>query len=380
MAKEVNSDNTVKYFIALIGIAVLAFVLKELGHILLPFIIAYFLFFFFSPLNTFLSDKKVPQFLIIILNICITVFIIWITFDFIVGSFLRFTEEAPVYAEKINKIVRATAVSLDIRDKYFTQFSIEEIIRKLDYKIIAGGIFSSGLSLAGSVLFVLFFFVFIMIGHNTIYNAISRRFVSSAVRDEDKMIRKITEEHTVEDEEAVIKKLNKEKKNKELKLAQMFKSITGQIQRYIIAKVAVNLGAGILVYIVLLILDIDFPLIWALFAFLFNFIPSIGSAAALILPVLMSLIQYESTGFALLVALLLGLIQTLAFNIAEPAIIGKHLNLNPLLILFSLLVWGYIWGIIGMLLSVPLTAIIKIIVSNSESEDMKFLSSLMSKE
>jgi predicted PurR-regulated permease PerM len=73
-------------------------------------------------------------------------------------------------------------------------------------------------------------------------------------------------------------------------------------------------------------------------------------------------------------------IQTLFFNFLEPQIIGRRLNLNPLLILLSVLLWGYVWGIVGMLLSVPLTAIIKIIMSNSESKDMQFLSDLMSKE
>jgi AI-2 transport protein TqsA len=73
-------------------------------------------------------------------------------------------------------------------------------------------------------------------------------------------------------------------------------------------------------------------------------------------------------------------IQTLAFNVAEPMILGKRLNLNPLLILLSVLVWGYIWGIVGMLLSVPLTAIIKIIISNSTSPNMQFFEQLMSQE
>jgi predicted PurR-regulated permease PerM len=130
----------------------------------------------------------------------------------------------------------------------------------------------------------------------------------------------------------------------------------------------------------LYLFGIDFAIIWGLFVFLFNFIPSIGSAIALVLPVVMTLLQYESITYALLIALILAAIQTLFFNIIETNLIGKRLNLNPLLILMSVLIWGYIWGIVGMLLSVPLTAIIKIIISNSESENMKFISDLMSKE
>ena len=167
---------------------------------------------------------------------------------------------------------------------------------------------------------------------------------------------------------------------REQQLETTFKKITEQIQRYIIAKVGVNLIAGIITTIVLSIIGVDFPIVWGLFVFLFNFIPTIGSAIALVFPVLFSLVQFDSVGTMILVLALMAGIQTLAFNVAEPMILGKRLNLNPLLILLSVLVWGYIWGIVGMLLSVPLTAIIKIIISNSTSPNMKFFEHLMSQE
>jgi predicted PurR-regulated permease PerM len=70
-------------------------------------------------------------------------------------------------------------------------------------------------------------------------------------------------------------------------------------------------------------------------------------------------------------------VQNIIGNILEPKILGNRLGLNPLIILLSLLVWGYIWGIAGMFLSVPLTAVIKIIISNSSSNNLQFLSDLM---
>ena len=117
-----------------------------------------------------------------------------------------------------------------------------------------------------------------------------------------------------------------------------------------------------------------------LFVFLFNFIPALGSTIALLLPTLMTLVQFESFGFALLIAVILAGVQTLFFNLIEPNVLGKKLNLNPLVILLAVLAWGYVWGIIGMLLSVPLTAIINIILSNSESKDLRFISDLMSQK
>lgn len=75
----------------------------------------------------------------------------------------------------------------------------------------------------------------------------------------------------------------------------------------------------------------------------------------------------------------MAVVQTFYFNFLEPMILGKRLNLNPLVILISVLVWGYIWGIAGMFLAVPLTAILKIVISNFDSKNMQFIADLMGK-
>ncbi len=91
----------------------------------------------------------------------------------------------------------------------------------------------------------------------------------------------------------------------------------------------------------------------------------------------MTLVQFESFGYTLIVAAIIISVQNIIGNIIEPKIMGERLGLNPLVILISLLIWGYIWGIVGMFLSVPLTAIIKIIFSRSHSETLTFISDLM---
>ncbi|MHB8578640.1 MAG: AI-2E family transporter [Ignavibacteriaceae bacterium] len=384
MSKNLKRDGTEKFFISIIGIVVIALVLKELSHIFIPFVIAYFLFFIFSPLNDYLRGKKFPLYTILLLNIFITAFVIWGVSSFIIGSFISFGDQIPGYADKLNKVVSNAAVAMHIRDPFFKYFSIQRIVSKIDYKLLAGGIFSSTFSVLGNILFVLLFFIFVVIGHNTTYEAIKNRFVFKKVKPELKEIEKkyktSPEEPNIDYNQWISDKLNVERQEKEEKLAQTFKTITNQIQRYIILKIAINFSAGIVITFLLYLFGIDFAIIWGLFVFLFNFIPSIGSAIALVLPVVMTLLQYESITYALLIALILAAIQTLFFNIIETNLIGKRLNLNPILILMSVLIWGYIWGIVGMLLSVPLTAIIKIIISNSESENMKFISDLMSKE
>ncbi len=384
MAKRLGIDATVKFFIVIIGIAVISLILKELSHIFIPFVIAYILFFMFSPLNDFLKEKHIPMFVLIFLDILIIAILLWGASSFIIGSFMKFGEQAPEYFTKLNKIVTGIAASLHIKAPFFRYFSVQRLIAKIDYQGLAGGIFSSTFSIIGNVLFVLFFYIFIVTGHATTYNAIKNRYVYKRVKPELKEMKKkyqpTSEVPNPDFDQWMGDQLNIEKHDKEEKLANTFKAITEQIQRYIILKIAINLSAGIVVWIFMSILGVDFPIIWGLFTFLFNFIPTIGSAIALILPVTMALLQFESLTYAVLIALILIAIQTLFFNLLEPNLIGKRLNLNPLLILLSVLVWGYIWGIIGMLLAVPLTAIIKIIISNSRSKNMVFLGELMSKE
>jgi len=374
MTENIKKDNTVRFFISVIGIVVIGLTLKELSNIFIPFVIAYFLFFAFSPLNELLTKHKVPMLVNILLDIFITVLVAWGVSAFIIGSLSQFVGQLPVYEQKLDGIVISAAHNLHINDPYYENFSIINVLKNMNFSKIAGNLFNSTFSIMGYVLFVLLFFVFVFTGHQNVYQAIRKRYLHKKADSEQ---HKIADSHSDGDYE---ERILQEQLDKEEKLANTFKTITDQIQRYIIATIGVNFGAGLSVFAVCLIFRIDFPIVWALFTFLFNFIPSIGSAVALVLPVLFVLIQSGSVGYTLLIALIIAAIQTLFFNILGPQIIGRRLNLNPVLILFSVLLWGYVWGITGMLLSVPLTAIIKIIVSNSESRNMELISDLMSKE
>lgn len=381
MSQKNQTDGALKFFITIIGLVVIGIVLKELSHIFIPLVIAIFLYFVFSPLNTWLTNRKVPMFIITLLDLVITFGLLYGVGRIVVDSFFQFADGLPFYGDKLSNIVRATAASWGVTDPFFTEFSFDQLLTKLNVQNLASGLFSSTFSLLGSVLFVLFFFVFVLSGNKTVYEAIKHRYVFKKVSPELKKIKRSLEhsEHTV-DEQKLLDEFHHERQLREQQLETTFKKITEQIQHYIIAKVGVNLSAGIITTIVLSFIGVDYPIVWGLFVFLFNFIPTIGSAAALVFPVLFTLIQFDSFGTMILVLALMAGIQTLAFNVAEPMILGKRLNLNPLLILLSVLVWGYIWGIVGMLLSVPLTAIIKIIISNSTSPNMQFFEHLMNQE
>jgi predicted PurR-regulated permease PerM len=379
--KKTFSDPVVKFFVSAIGLFIICFILKELQHIFIPFVIAYILFFFFEPLNNFLESKKIPVILVTVVDLFLMVSIIYGISSIIIDSFVQFGERIPSYITKLNHIVSSTAVSLGIKERLFTHFNIEKLIKTIDYSVLASGIFSSTLSIVTSILLALFFFIFISSGHNKIFEAIRMRYVEKGVQSS---IRKMKKDFKTEDEiKEEIKRTRDEALEtltiqREVKLRKTFKDITLQIQRYIVTKFFISLTVGILFGIICALFGVEFYIIWAMLALLLNFIPNIGSVFAVIFPSIMALIQYESFSYALLIACVLIILQNLIGNLIEPKIFGDRLGLNPIVILISLLIWGYLWGIVGMFLSVPLTAVIKIIISNSNSKNMRFLTNLMS--
>ncbi len=154
--------------------------------------------------------------------------------------------------------------------------------------------------------------------------------------------------------------------------------ITEKIQHYFSVKFFLGLGLALATGIVLWLFDVHFIIVWIVVTFLFYFIPTIGPFIAVLFPVIIALIQYQSLGYALFLLLSLVALQTVVGNIVEPKVLGDRLNINPLVILLSLFIWGYIWGIIGMLLAVPIISTFKIILSLSESPNLKFIDELMS--
>ena len=149
---------------------------------------------------------------------------------------------------------------------------------------------------------------------------------------------------------------------------EMYESITvniniisKKISKYLQLKVIVSFLTSLLVWLLLNFYQVQNPLTWAFFTFAFNFIPNIGSIAITILITLISIIQFYPTwNIPLIVGLLITGIQILIGNILDPKLQGDKLDLSPLLILISLAFWGYLWGVVGMFLAVPMLEILRI--------------------
>ena len=146
---------------------------------------------------------------------------------------------------------------------------------------------------------------------------------------------------------------------------ERFDQMTEQIQKYLAIKTVVSLATGVLAGIWVWALGLDFPLLWGLIAFVFNYIPSLGSIFAAIGPVLLATVQF-GPGRAIIVAVGYVVINVAFGNVIEPMLLGRRLGLSTLVVFLSLVFWGWVWGPMGMLLSVPLTMVVKIALENTE--------------
>ena len=148
----------------------------------------------------------------------------------------------------------------------------------------------------------------------------------------------------------------------------IWSEIESRVERYIATKALLSGATGLLVGTVLAVLGVDLALVFGLFAFLLNFIPSVGSLIATLLPLPIVLM---SPDVSVLVAVLAigvpGGIQFTIGNVLEPKIMGDALDLHPVAILMALILWGMLWGVVGMLLATPITAMLKILFEQLEA-------------
>jgi AI-2 transport protein TqsA len=143
-----------------------------------------------------------------------------------------------------------------------------------------------------------------------------------------------------------------------------FEQIMAEVQRYLAIKTLTSLSTGIIIGVFALLIGLDFPLFWGLTAFLLNYIPTIGSLVAAVPAVALALVQIGPGGAVLTASGYLA-VNTVIGSLIEPAVMGRGLGLSPFVVLMSLLFWGWVWGPIGMLLSLPLTMVLKILLENS---------------
>lgn len=307
-------------------------ILAELSVILIPFVLALLLAFSFQPLIILLKDKKFPDWIIIPIVAIISMLAIFGVYSIASSMYSEILINKEFLLTKLSdRIIEVISFINGITsDNYNITFSIEQFNEFFQEDFVnkyAGDVANAIGSFTGSFLLFLVFYVLILIG---IVNY--RRYLSYVAGD--------VEKNTI---------------------LSNFETIQRAIYSYIIIKILISFITGLIVFLTCLVFQINFALFWGFLVFVLNFIPSIGSIVASIPPILMCIIQYDSFNVTLFFFLIIASLQFLMGNFIEPRILGSRLQLNTLTVVFGLVFWGYLWGIPGMLVAVPLLVLMKII-------------------
>jgi AI-2 transport protein TqsA len=342
---SISRDSTVRGFVATIGLVAIFNVLRELEALFVPLVLALFLFFAFRPLNRRLARLRVPVGAAVIIDLLIVVAAVGGLVQAVAASFARLAAEWPRYVVVLDHFVATVARSWG--GPAAGALTIASLAAKVDYGLFAGSLASRTFSVAGTAVFVLFFYVFVATGHETFLAKLRRRSAQY------------------------------ESQPGRTRLDQNVERITEEIATYLVMKSLINAGAGVACGLTLAFMGVEFAGVWGTCVWLFNYVPTLGALASAALPAAMALAQSGSPWYALMAAAVVLAVQTVAFSLVEPKLLGNRLGLNPLVILLALLLWGYTWGLAGMLLSVPLTAVMRIILSSQESETLRFAGELL---
>ncbi|SNR75406.1 Predicted PurR-regulated permease PerM [Lutibacter agarilyticus] len=144
-----------------------------------------------------------------------------------------------------------------------------------------------------------------------------------------------------------------------------FMKIEKDLIKFIKVKILVSLFTGIGIGLACVFFDVKFPIFWGLFAFLINFVQMIGSFISVILLAIFAFIQLDPTSTLFFFVLSITGVQVLFGGVLEPVFMGKSFSINIITILVMLMLWGYIWGIPGLIMAIPLTVFIKIILEQN---------------
>jgi AI-2 transport protein TqsA len=335
-------ENLVVILLGILVLIALAGVLYLLRGIILPFLVALFLAYLLEPLVRLLTRLHVPH-AVATTTALLSTFILLVLMGILLYTGAQsFAKGYPLYEAKLRALLALTAGSLDFLP---AEWQIGDLSRQLASKSVAGAILSSlgsFVTFTGHLLLVYIFTIFILVGQRHLPQRIHKAFDLEQAQ----------------------------------RICDMLERITQELQTYLGTKAFISLVTGILVNVLLVFFDIDFAILWALLAFMLNFIPSIGSIVAAIPPILIAVLKFDSILPALWVAFYFTVINVVLGCLIEPKLMGQRLNLSPLLVILSLLFWGWLWGVTGMALAVPIMASIKIVCENIPQ--LCFVSVLMS--
>jgi predicted PurR-regulated permease PerM len=329
MADDVKGRTKVPALLMLASFVVVVAGMRAAASILVPFLLAVFIAVICAPPFFWLQRRGLPKILALVFILAAIVATGMLVGVLIGPSLNQFLRSIPGHQARLSAYVAALADWLVERG---LEVSVEDIRSVFNFGWImnlAGEILSTLSSLLTNTFLILLAVVFILLEAADLPKKL--KFV---LRDPDRSL-------------SAIEKFSR------------------SANRYLVIKTLVSAGTGLLIGLWLSILGADYPVLWGTLAFLLNYVPNIGSIIAAVPAVLVVLLQLGAAS-AILAILGYVTVNVVISNILEPKLMGRGLSLSTLVVFLSLVFWGWVLGPLGMILSVPITSLVKIALESSE--------------
>ena len=318
-----------------IAVAAATVFLYFAGPIVIPLVIAASLAFILNPAVVFLKRIKLPHAVAVMVVLLVTFVVLGVVGYLLLVQVNSLARDLPTYW---NTILRSSA---DFLDKY--QESLPQVgnvdltnLQLQDFSGITKYLFrgiSSTISLLFSIVLVLFLTFFILNDQYMLRNKLLRAF----------------------------------SRNKEHMGQEIMEKISKQIQVFLLVKFGTSFVLAVIFTLGLLIIGVNYAYVWGPLAGVLNLIPYVGSIVGVIPPLIVAAIEFKEWMPVIWVLILFLFFQNLEGNIITPKLMGDRLNLSPLAILVSVMFWTWLWGAIGIVLAIPITASVKVICDHVEA-------------
>ena len=326
-----ESRKTTNILLLIIVIPFIFYLLKILSFIFVPLVASMFIALLFLPLMRWFNRRKVPKFISVFVVILIFAAIFKIGGELIKLSSREILATETVFLEKAETKISNLMTSIEqfFGIEYFNES--ENILTNIFQKESVSKYFGSTIDFISKTLTMTLMTAFFVI-----------LWLAESINFE--------------------KLLNNTILKQKYASVKTFMKIEKDLLTFIKVKILVSLLTGIGTGLACVFFDVNFPIFWGLFAFIINFVQMVGSFVCVILLSLFAFVQLDPTSMLFFFVLSITGVQVLFGSILEPIFMGRSFSINIIAILVMLMLWGYIWGIPGLIMAIPLTVFIKIIL------------------
>ncbi len=325
----VSTSSRSNPFVTIAALLIIIAVVMYASSFITPILLALFITIVCAQPIRWLEKKKVPNGIAVLIVLLTIILILFGLGEVISRSISQFSQDSAFYAKRLNELTASLFNTLHGMGFDMSIEKLESTINTNSIMSYSADFLSALGSLMSNMLLMLFIMIFMLLELNS-FKVKVKAIVNT---------------------EGSISYLNR---------------IDKSIRQYLGLMTIMSLLTGLLIWLALTIIGVKYAILWALLAFLFNFVPNIGSILASIPAIIFAIIQMGMGG-ALWTLGSYVFINMLIGSIIQPQIMGKGLGLSTLVVFISLIFWGFVLGTVGMFLSVPLTMVVKIILEQKDS-------------